>query len=62
MGQGETVFKFKFSKGRFRLHIRKRVLTVRVVRHRHRLRRDVVDALSLEVFKVRLDQALSNLI
>ena len=35
---------------------------VRVVRHWHRLPRDVVDALSLDTFKVRLDQALDNLI
>ena len=43
------------------LDIRKESLTVRVVRHWHRLPRDVVDALSLETFKVRLDQALGNL-
>jgi len=35
-------------------------LTVRVVRHWHRLPRKVVDALSLETLKVRLDRALST--
>ena len=35
---------------------------MRVVRHWHRLPREVVDAPSLEVFKARLDEALSNLI
>ena len=30
-----------------------------VVKHQNRLSRDVVDALSLETFKVRLDVALS---
>ena len=43
------------------LDIRKESLTVRVVRHWHRLPRDVVDAPSMETFKVRLDQALGNL-
>jgi len=36
--------------------------TVWVVRHWNRLSRVVVDALSLETFKVRLDRALSTLI
>lgn len=36
--------------------------TVRVVRCWNRLPRDVVDAPSQETFKVRLDQALGNLI
>ena len=35
---------------------------MRVVRHWHRLPRDVVDAPSLESFKARLDQDLGNLI
>ena len=34
---------------------------MRVVRHWNTLPRDVVDALSLETFKVRLDWALGNL-
>ena len=35
---------------------------MRVVRHRKRLPRAVVDAPSLAVFKARLDGALSNLV
>lgn len=35
---------------------------VRVVRHRNRLPRDVMDATSLEVCKARLDQVLGNLV
>ena len=35
---------------------------MRVVRHWHRLTREGADAPSLEIFKVRLDGALSNLI
>jgi len=44
------------------LDIRKKPFTVRVLRHRNRLLRDVVDAPSLKTFKARLDQALGNLI
>jgi len=33
-----------------------------MVRHWNKLSREAVDALSLAVFKVRLDRALSNLI
>ncbi|KGL86199.1 hypothetical protein N301_04972, partial [Charadrius vociferus] len=53
---------FKLEKGRFRLGIRKRFFTLRVVRHWNRLPREAVDAPSLEVFKARLDGALSNLV
>ena len=42
--------------------IKKRFCTMRVVRHWHRLPREVVAAPSLAVFKVRLDTALSSLI
>ena len=53
---------FRHSEGRFRLDIRKKSFTVRVVRHWNRMPRDVVDALSLEAFKERMDKALGNLI
>ena len=51
----------KLKEGRFRLDIRKKFFTVRVVRHGNRLPRRVVDVPSLEVLKARLDGALSNL-
>ena len=47
---------------RFRLDIRKKFVTIRVVKHWHRLSREVAEAPSLETFKARLDGALSNLI
>ncbi|KFW66274.1 hypothetical protein AS28_09465, partial [Pygoscelis adeliae] len=53
---------FKLKEGRFRLDIRKKFFAMRVVRHWHRLPREAVDAPSLEVFKTRLDGALSNLV
>jgi len=40
----------------------KKFFTVRLMRHWNRLLREIVDALSVEVFKARLDGALSNLV
>ena len=48
--------------GRFRLDTRKKFVTMRVVKHWNRLPREVVNATSLETFKVMLDGTLSNLI
>ena len=48
--------------GRFRLDVRGKFFTMRVVRCWHRLPRQVVDAPSLEVFKARLDGALGSLV
>ena len=53
---------FTLEEGRFRLDIRKKSFTVRVVRHWNRLPREVVNAPSLEAFKARMDGALSNLV
>ncbi|KFZ50124.1 hypothetical protein N338_12822, partial [Podiceps cristatus] len=53
---------FKLQEGRYRLDIRKKFFTMRVVKHWHRLPREVVEAPSLDTFKTRLDVALGNLI
>jgi len=50
----------KLKEGRFRL--RKKFFTTRVVKHWSRFPREAVAAPSLEVFKARLDGALSNLV
>jgi len=50
------------AEGRFRLDTRKKFFTVSVVRHWNRLPSEVVNALSSEAFKARLDRALSNLV
>ena len=53
---------FKLEEGRFRVDIRKKFFTVRVVRHWNRLSSEAVDAPSLEALKARLDGAVSNLV
>ncbi|KFR10731.1 hypothetical protein N306_13992, partial [Opisthocomus hoazin] len=52
----------KLKEGRFRLDIRKKFFTKRVVKHWNRLPREAVDAPSLAVFKARLDGALNTLV
>ncbi|KAJ7408952.1 hypothetical protein WISP_117657 [Willisornis vidua] len=53
---------FKLKEVMFSLDVRKKFFTVRIVRLWNRLPREVVDSPSLEVFKNRLDGALSNLV
>ena len=49
---------FKVEEDRFRLHIRKKFFTGRVVRQWNKLPGKAVDAPSLEAFKARLDMGL----
>jgi len=51
---------FKLEEGRFRLDIRKKLFTVRVVRHWNRLPNEVLSVPSLYAFKARLNGALNN--
>jgi len=52
----------KLKEEGFRLDIRKKLFTMRVVRPWNRLPREAVAAPSLEVFKATLDRAFSNLV
>ena len=52
----------KLKEGRFRLDVRKKFFTMKVVKHWNRLPREAVNAPFLEVFKARLHGALRNLI
>ena len=53
---------FKLRQGRFRLDIRRKFFTQRVMTHWNRLPKEAVDAPSLEAFKARLDVALGSLV
>jgi len=59
-GQRENCFKLK--EGRFRLDVRGKFFTEREVRCWHRLPKELVDVLSLDMFKTRLDGALGNMV
>ena len=48
--------------GRFRLDIRRKFFTQRVLKHWNGLPKEVVAAPSLEAFKARLDVALGSLV
>ena len=53
---------FQLRQGRFRLDIRMKFFTQRVVTYWNRLPKEAVDAPSLEAFKARLDVALGSLV
>ncbi|KFP78558.1 hypothetical protein N311_02896, partial [Apaloderma vittatum] len=52
----------KLKENRCRLDLKKKFFSTRVARLWNRLPREAVDAPSLEMFKARLDEALSNLV
>ncbi|KFV84740.1 hypothetical protein N308_02805, partial [Struthio camelus australis] len=52
--------KLKYRK--FQFNIRKHFFTVRVVEHWNRLSREIVESLSLEMFKTQMDMVLGQLV
>jgi len=60
-GQGRMDLNWR-EKGRFGSDVRKKFFIQRVVRHWHRLPREVLDAPSLEVFKTRLGGFLDSVV
>ena len=61
-GQGTSERHWLGGAWSLNLDRRKKFFAVRVVKHWNGFPREVVDAPSLEIFKARLDGALSNLI
>ncbi|KAK4832755.1 hypothetical protein QYF61_025284 [Mycteria americana] len=52
----------RLHQGRFRLNLRKNVFTKRVVKHWHRLPREVAESPSLEAFKRQVDVVLRDMV
>lgn len=52
----------KLEEDRFRLDIRKKLFTMKVVKHWDRLSSKAEDAPSMEAFKARRDGAVSNMV